>query len=588
MNRQYPIYTVATECQDCCKCVRQCPVKAIKIENARATVVPELCIACGHCVAVCPSGAKRVRNDVGRVRHLLASDRPVYVSLAPSYAAAFPGVAPAQLLHALRLLGFAGVSETALGAEQVTQATQVELRASDQQLVLSTACPSVVQFVRKYLPELRDSLSPLPSPALAHAAFLQERFGPEAAVVFIGPCIAKKLESDQHPERLTVALTYDELHAWLAEEDVDPVCLSPEGQDQFVPETAAGGRLFPVEGGMIQAAAGKDWPANWQGIPLAGIPEIDRLLAGIVPEELPCPVFLELLACPGGCLNGPCCRNQEAPLAHWLEVLVGAHAGEHAGCSTPKPLAAPWVEPVLRKASSATRLRLALAKVGKTSPEDELNCGGCGYATCRDFAQALIDGRAESSMCLSHLRQQAQRKANALLRCMPAGVVVVDDRLQVVECNEIFARMFGEEAMLAYEAQPGLAGADLAKLLPFPDIFAAVLRTNQDLRRPGLRCGERILDVTVFPVEPGQTAGAVLTDVTCTELRREQIAERASEVIRKNLLTVQEVACTLGENMADTEILLRSLAEDYGARRAASEDVAGDSLGGLDKWGNRP
>jgi hypothetical protein len=191
-------------------------------------------------------------------------------------------------------------------------------------------------------------------------------------------------------------------------------------------------------------------------------------------------------------------------------------------------------------------------------------------------------------MCLSYLRQQAQRKANALLRCMPAGVVVVDENLEVVECNQVFARMFGEEAMLAYEAQPGLAGADLTKLLPFADLFATVLRTGEDLHRPGLRSEDRILDLTVFPIEPGRTAGAVLTDVTRAELKREQIAERASEVIRKNLLTVQEVACRLGENMAETEILLRSLAKDYTAHGNPEEPSDEERLGDLCNWEKRP
>jgi hypothetical protein len=164
----------------------------------------------------------------------------------------------------------------------------------------------------------------------------------------------------------------------------------------------------------------------------------------------------------------------------------------------------------------------------------------------------------------------------------------VDENLAVVECNQVFARMFGEEALLAYEAQPGLAGADLAKLLPFADLFATVLRTNEDLHRPGLRSGDRILDLTVFPIEPGRTAGAVLTDVTRAELKREQIAERASEVIRKNLLTVQEVACRLGENMAETEILLRSLAKDYNAHGGQDEPSAEERLGELCNWEKRP
>jgi transcriptional regulator with PAS, ATPase and Fis domain len=210
-----------------------------------------------------------------------------------------------------------------------------------------------------------------------------------------------------------------------------------------------------------------------------------------------------------------------------------------------------------------TEISKALHSIGKTTPEDELNCGGCGYDSCRNFAKALVENKAESSMCVSFMRKQAQKKANALLRTIPSGVVIVDCNLQLVECNRRFAEIFGSDCLDAFDAKPGMAGADLTRLVPFSELFRNCLESGRDIRRKSYRIDERLLDITIFSIEDKQTVGAVIADVTNTELRREQLAERARKVIDKNLSTVQDIACRLGEHMAETEILLRSISEDY-------------------------
>jgi len=191
------------------------------------------------------------------------------------------------------------------------------------------------------------------------------------------------------------------------------------------------------------------------------------------------------------------------------------------------------------------------------------NCGGCGYDACRNFAGALIAKKAEPSMCVSYLRKQAQKKANALLRSIPSGVVIVDRNLRVIESNRRFAELFGEDTVLAFDAKPGLAGADLKLIVPFYKFFENSLSSGRDIRRDSLRVDNRMFNLTVFNIEPNQVAGAVIFDITSTEIRREEIAGRAREVIDKNLATVQEIACKLGEHMAETEILLRSISENY-------------------------
>ena len=422
MNHSYPVYTIEAECQDCYKCVRHCPVKAIRVRDGHATVMPELCVACGKCVEVCPVKAKQVRNDTGRLRLLLAESAPVYASLAPSWVSEFTDITPGQLIRALKLLGFTGVSETALGAQLVSARVAKELDTGKPGLLLSSACPTAVDYIRKYVPNLAANITQVGSPLMAHCRMLRDLYGEAIKVVFIGPCIGKKNEADRNPELLNLAISYPELKQLLRENQIDPARLTPE---------------------------------------------------------------------------------------------------------------------------------------------DELNCGGCGYDTCRNFAKALISGHAEPSMCVSYLKKQAQKKANALLKSMSSGAVIVDKKMQIIECNRNFAQLFGEETLEAFDACPGLAGADLDRIVPFANLFESSLQSGRDIRRDSLKVGKRLFSVNIFNIDPGEVIGAVIFDVTKTELRREQIAARAREVIDRNIATVQEIACRLGEQMADTELLLRSIADDY-------------------------
>lgn len=562
MNKQFAVYTADTSCQDCCRCLRSCPVKAIRVENGRAAIVPALCVACGTCVDACPGKAKKIRSDIGRVRALLERRKQVVVSIAPSYAAEFPGVPPAAFAHAMRRLGFAGTEETAIGADGVTLALADQLRCPGKALFLSTACPAAVDFIRKYLPDYTPYLTPLASPMAAHAGLLRGQHRDEIGVVFIGPCIAKKVEADANPLYPDAVLTFSELRQWMEEEEITfdrPDPLREEGI-----HTGRSGAVYPVPGGMVQALRGQGVADAVDCVAVCGLDAIGRALRGLDPNQLDRPVFLELLACEGGCINGPSSDKQRAKLLQEQAVMRryrplaadGTRATAAVGALFQAAQAAttPPQEPALRE---------ALERIGKQTRADELNCGGCGYDTCRDFATAMLDGRAESDMCLSFLRKKAQRKANALLRCMPSGVVIVDRNLLVIECNRNFAAMAGPDTLLAYDARPGMEGAKLERLVPFADLFRRVLNTDADYRCDLMQVGDRLLNITLFPIEPHRTVGCIALDVTRSELRRDQIARRAREVIDRNMATVQEIACKLGEHMADTEILLRNIAEDY-------------------------
>lgn len=563
MNKTFPVYTVETECQDCYKCLRQCPVKAIKVEKGHATVIPGACIACGRCVEVCPAHAKRIRDDLGRAKYLLTRKKQVYVSLAPSFASAFPGVSPSRLIAILKKFGFCGVSETALGAELVNSALADRLDTGKHLLNLSTACPVAVDYICKYDSEMADMLTPTLSPMLAHGKFLRQTYGDEIGIVFIGPCIAKKCEGDAYEKLIDVVLTFDELKRWMTEAEISLAGSDAGEAEAFVPYSAREGALYPMAGGMNETLRLHLANPSVRLLSVAGLRNIRHALAGFKAQPPSKPVFLELLACDGGCLGGPCV-NKDAAFPGELEI-------RNRTALSDVPVQTPELDLNMSVRRSEAlpgpvdprRVTEALAHIGKLHPEDELNCGGCGYDTCRAFALAVVAGHAEPSMCVSNLRKRAQRKANALLRCMPSGVVIADANLKVIECNENLAKIFGGNLLLSYNACPGLEGVPLDKVVPFPELFQRVLDSGQEHHRDMMRIDDRLISLTIFSIEPNETVGGILLDVTSAEMRREHIAARAREVIDKNLATVQEVAFKLGEHMADTEILLRSIAEDY-------------------------
>ena len=577
MRNAYPIYTVETECQDCYKCVRHCPVKAIKVESGHAIVMPELCIACGHCVDICPAHAKKVRDDSLNARELINSGKQVIVSLAPSWISDFPGIPAEVMITALKKLGFTAVSETALGAQAVTAKVATLLKDHKAGAMISSACPVIVDYISKYQNDFIPAISKLFSPALTHARMLRQKLGDDIAVAFIGPCIAKKNEADRHPELIQTALTFNELRNWFEQEDIDLNTLQADEDARFTPESAEEGAIYPLGGGMNETLKLLPESENVILADFDGMENVKLTLDNLTSEQLDKldkPVFIEALACNGGCVHGPGTQHKSPGLLEHLRVINNCNLPKQGKKREYNFEIADNVEnhKVTAPEITIAEISKALHSIGKTTPEDELNCGGCGYDTCRNFAKALVENKAESSMCVSFMRKQAQKKANALLRTIPSGVVIVDNNLQLVECNRRFAEIFGSDCLDAFDAKPGMAGADLTRLLPFAELFRNCLESGSDIRRKSYRLDKRLLDLTIFSIEDKQTVGAVIADVTNTELRREQLAERARKVIDKNLNTVQDIACKLGEHMAETEILLRSISEDYADDRLL-EDI---------------
>ncbi len=576
MNFQHPIYTARNECQDCCACLRNCPVKAIRVENGSAMVMPERCLACGHCVKVCPVHAKRVRDDVGRLRQLLRSGRRVVASLAPSYVSEFAGLTPAQMVRSLKQLGFTAVSETALGAQEVSAAVAADIRADPTpRILLSSACPVVVDLVYKYLPRYGHLVTNLASPALAHCRLLRREFGDDIAVVFIGPCIAKKLEADRHPELLDLAVTFADLRRCLQEAGINPRTVATEADDVFVPKPAQEGALYPVDGGMIAGIKANCTVHDAGFMALSGVENVRRGLRDLEEVRLNRPLFLELLGCEGGCINGPQTEEQAATVVKRLRVVEQAPypQDEVPRAASVETRLDRRLDPIEEPVFTEQQIHAALERIGKHGIDDELNCGGCGYAGCREFAQALLAGTAETTSCISYMRKLAQKKANALIQAMPSGVVIVDQDLSVVECNRRFAEILGPEVVEVFDARPGMEGAVLERVAPFlAKLFRQVLQNGGDILYRDIKHDGRVFTTSVISIEAGRVAGAILRDITEPAVQRDQIIRRAQNVIRQQMKTVQKIAFLLGENAAESQVSLNAIIESFSQGESDADD----------------
>jgi len=565
MEKHNPVYTLKNECNDCYKCIRECHIKSIRIQGGSASVISDKCIACGHCVTICPVGAKKVRNDIDIVKTLLLTGKKVYVSLAPSWAGIY-NISKEKMIAVLKKLGFAGVSETAIGAQEVSIQTAKILNNSQKGLFISSACPVVDNYIRKYKPLFSKCITPIASPALTHCALLKDMLGEDIKVVFIGPCIAKKTEADSNPDIMSAALTFDELNYWIKEEFIDIENIETDENCLFVPENAYEGALYPLEGGMNETIKKVGVNNDITFISVSSLESLDKSLQNINIDKIENKIFLEALACSGGCINGPCVASDKSRIMITSDIYAKTQYRDDVPNEPRKVVPMEYApDPIEKTEFSIEQISKALKKISKHSLEDELNCSGCGYSSCREFVNALILGDAESSQCVSYMRKIAVRKAAAMLRCMPSAAVIVNSNMEIVEANDSFEQMFLSKEMYDVFAsrQNGLSGACIDRIVAFPELFQAALETGKDIHREHYAIEDKVYDISIFTIEDNELVGAVISDITKTEIDRSKIAKKAREVITKNIATVQEIASLLGEHMVETELLLNSIAEGY-------------------------
>lgn len=559
-----PIYTEPDNCQDCYKCIRECPVKAIRMENNKASIIEERCIYCGHCTQVCPTGAKKVRDGLTRAKMTLSQNRKVFLSLAPSYVSEFGHIPAETLVAAIKQLGFTDVSETALGAEIVSDRTEKFLHQAENGVYISSACPVVVEYIRKYSPEHVHNITPIISPMLAHAKILKQLYGEDIKIVFAGPCICKKLEADTFKDLVDVVITFKDLKNWFEQADINLQELDRKGiREKFMPYRSGPGSLYPIEGGMLKGL--HETPKKVHNMAFSDLSTIKDVLKHLETHRENDTIFLELLACKGGCINGPAHLSHVSPALKRYEIIRQSDIGNPKDDFKDIDLQILFCRDTHIKEPHYTEeeIKEALAAVGKTTPEDELNCSGCGYDSCRDFAIAMLEGRAEENMCVSYMRKIAHDKATVLLQKIPAGVMLVNDELKITDMNGFCASLLGEDVQTIYEVSPGLNGMEVENICSFADLFRAVLTTGKEITERQVREDDKTWIISIYNIQPHRLVFGLLQDLREPSVRKEWMLEKTQEVIKKHMETVQQVACLLGENAAYTDATLRTVMEAY-------------------------
>ena len=564
MDTMHPVYTMQAECQDCYKCIRRCPVKAITVHEGRAQVNSKRCISCGQCVLACPGKAKRVRQDISVVRGFMQSGKRVLVSLAPSWRGAFD-YRPRKMIAILKALGFDGVGETAVGAQQVSIKVAQLLNHARQGLNISSACPVIVDYVRRYKPEFASRIIPVASPALTHAKLLKNHYGDNCEVVFIGPCIGKKNEAYAHPDLLLAALTFDELKQWIHESGLNTDTINSTSDLSYVPELAYEGRLYPLDDGMNETIRRVGVSEHVQLLHVASLELFANSLRELSLNRVDKVMFIEALACAGGCIAGPCISSGARKSDFEIISDVLRHTRYREEIPKEPALVVPMKylpERVDDKVYTPEELRQALKRIGKLSAKDELNCAGCGYQTCMDLARALLNGYAEPAMCVSYMRQVASKKADAMFKYIPAAMAMLDRNLNIMEVNDAFISMFAAEIKSAMPSPEHYVGLPAEQFLNFTAMLRKVLKTGKDILKEHVQRKDKLYDLYIFCVERSEIIGVMITDITGFQVERGKTARRAKEVISRNISIVQEIACLLGEHMVETEALLNSIARE--------------------------
>ena len=544
-----------SNCKNCYKCIRHCPVKSIRFSGNQAHIIGNECILCGHCFVVCPQNAKQIVDETEKVRVLLQSGDPVIVSLAPSFIANYNGAGIESMRTALKKLGFYDVEETALGATIVKREYDRILQDEDRDIVISSCCHSVNLLIQKYFPSCLPYLADVLSPMQAHCKDIKKRI-PNAKTVFIGPCVAKKDEAEYYEGIVDATLTFEELSAWLKEENI-----TLEQKTDNTEKSLA--RFFPTTGGILKTMTQKAQDYTYFAIDgvencIAALKDIED---GNVHKS-----FIEMSACAGSCIGGPVMEKHRLnPVSDY--AAVAKYAGKHDfEIDQPEAVETKKIFEFIAQRSakpSDYEINQILRQMGKFKPSQELNCGSCGYDTCREKAVAIYQGKAEISMCLPFLKDKAESFSDTIVKNTPNGLIVVNDLLEVQQINSAALKI------LNLRAASDVMGSQVVRILdPLPFMNVQQNRRGIYNARTFLAEYDRYVEMTVVPDKESNMLICIMTDVTEEETARRrkedisrQTVEVADKVVDKQMRIVQEIASLLGETAAETKIALSKLKE---------------------------
>ena len=544
-----------SNCKNCYKCIRHCPVKSIRFSGNQAYIIGNECIMCGHCFVVCPQDAKQIVDETEKVKVLLQSGDPVVVSLAPSFVANYEGVGIGAMREALKKLGFFDVEETAIGATIVKDEYERMLEDGTRDILISSCCHSVNLLIQKYFPTLINDLADVLSPMQAHCKDIKSRY-PNAKVVFIGPCVAKKDEASYYEGYADAVLTYDELTLWLKEENIEI-----ERKPDSDPNSLA--RFFPTTGGILKTLTERNPKYTYMAID--GVENCIQALKDIESGKVH-NCFIEMSSCVGSCVGGPVMEKfHRSPVKDY--VAVSSFAGEK-DFEVEQPdsltLQKTFIPIELRRRMpSESEIRDILRQMGKMKPSDELNCGSCGYDTCREKAIAIYQDKAEISMCLPYLKDKAESFSDSMVKNTPNGLIVLNEKLEVQQINEAARKM------MHIRSASDILGDQVVRILD-PTVFMEVLANERDVhnRKTYLAEYEKYVEQTVIYDKDYRLLVCIMRDITEEEAEKErkerisrQTVETADKVVDKQMRIVQEIASLLGETAAETKIALAKLKE---------------------------
>ena len=545
-----------SNCKNCYKCIRHCPVKAIRFSGNQAHIIGNECILCGQCFVVCPQNAKEIVDETEKVKVLLQSGAPVIVSLAPSFIANYDGVGINSMRKALKQLGFYDVEETAIGATIVKNEYERMIADEERDIIISSCCHSINLLIQKHFPFALEYLADVISPMQAHCNDIKQRYQ-NAKTVFIGPCVAKKDEAEHYNGIVDAVLTFEELTEWLKAENI-------ELEQELDNDVCSRARFFPTTGGVLKTMNQEN-----TGFTYLALDGVENCIAALkdIESGLIHKCFIEMSACVGSCMGGPVMEKYHRTETVKDYIAIAQYAGaKDFEVSQPKAVELKKHFEFIEQRSpqpSEYEINNVLRQMGKFKPSQELNCGSCGYNTCREKAIAIIQGKAEISMCLPFLKDKAESFSDTIVNNSPNGLIVLNDQLEVQQINKSAREIMN----IRYASD--VLGTQVIRILD-PTPFMKVRDTGIGIHNERVYYAEykRYVEQTIVYDRDSRLLVGIMRDVTDEQYEREkkeniskQTVEVADKVVEKQMRIVQEIASLLGETAAETKIALAKLKE---------------------------
>lgn len=549
-----------SNCKNCYKCIRRCAVKSIRFSGGQAHIVESECILCGQCFVNCPQDAKEIVSSREAVEVILNEGVPVIVSLAPAFIANYDGASIQSMRNALKQLGFTDVEETAMGATIVKDEYQRVIDEESPEILISSACHSVNLLIQKHYPNALKYLAQVVSPMQAHGLDIKKRY-PDAKVIFIGPCVAKKDEAGYYKGIIDEVLTFEELSEWLCDRNIK---IEIETEIEKIEESRA--RFFPVSGGILKTIRNKN--PEYTYLYVDGVENCMKALEEIEKGELR-KCFVEMSSCVGSCIGGPVMeKHRGKPLGDYMRIKNAA--GEKDFQVEPlerMQMNKPFLPiPPKNMDPSPKEILDILKEFGRENEENQLNCGSCGYHSCREKAIAVYHGKAEITMCLPFLSEKAETFSDIIVNNTPNAIIVLNDSFEVQRLNGAAVDL------LHLRSASDVLGEQVIRILD-PTDFMEVKRTGFAIRDKSVYLAEynKHVQETILFDKQYKMFICILRDITSAEIARvkkEEIGretiETTDRVIQKQMRVVHEIASLLGETAAETKIALTKLKESIG------------------------